>query len=133
MLYSPTVRHCVLQAMIPNPAGCSYKIMSWSASQIMQPDRLASVSMRLMGACGPVQDTIAKALVRGLQTCPDVVPMRKELLVATRHGLLQLKSCACQLALLLPSHRFALALVNHSTATAGGHALLATLAFAIHL
>lgn len=39
-----------------------------------------------------LQDTIAKALVRALQTCPDVVPMRKELLVATRHGLMQLKA-----------------------------------------
>ena len=43
-----------------------------------------------MTAC--LQDTIAKALVRALQSCPDVVPMRKELLVAaiSKPGLLDL-------------------------------------------
>ena len=34
-----------------------------------------------------VQDMIAKAVMRGLKACPDIVSMRKELLVATRHNL----------------------------------------------
>ena len=34
-----------------------------------------------------LQDPIASALVRSLQTCPDIVSLRKELLVATRHVL----------------------------------------------
>lgn len=34
-----------------------------------------------------MQDPIASALVRSLQTCPDIVSLRKELLVATRHVL----------------------------------------------
>ena len=34
-----------------------------------------------------MQDAVSSALVRGLQTCPDIVNMRKELLVATRHAL----------------------------------------------
>ena len=39
---------------------------------------------------------IAQAVMRGLKTCPDVVPLRKELLVATRHSLAipSLRSCA---------------------------------------
>lgn len=31
------------------------------------------------------QDGVVVALVRGLQSCPDVVAWRKEVLVATRH------------------------------------------------
>lgn len=39
------------------------------------------------GECVSVQEQIVAALVRGLQTCPDVVSMRRELLIATRHAL----------------------------------------------
>lgn len=34
-----------------------------------------------------LQEMIAKAVMQGLKTCPDIVTMRKELLVATRHSL----------------------------------------------
>ncbi|BDA47386.1 probable transcription-associated protein 1 [Coccomyxa sp. Obi] len=35
----------------------------------------------------PHQDSISTSLVRALQACPDSVPMRRELLIATRHVL----------------------------------------------
>ena len=34
-----------------------------------------------------VQEMIAQAVMQGLKSCPDIVTMRKELLVATRHSL----------------------------------------------
>ena len=40
-----------------------------------------------MGMLRAPQDSISSALVRALQTCPDSVPMRRELLIATRHVL----------------------------------------------
>ena len=45
-----------------------------------------------------MQDAVSSALVRGLQTCPDIVNMRKELLVATRHALTTtLRGCVVNL------------------------------------
>lgn len=35
----------------------------------------------------PGQESISTSLVRALQACPDSVPMRRELLIATRHVL----------------------------------------------
>ena len=65
--------------------------LSWHASLILLVGigiavtptlRYSFQSVRL-----PLQDPIASALVRSLQTCPDTVSLRKELLVATRHVL----------------------------------------------
>jgi hypothetical protein len=47
----------------------------------------AMIARALSSAWGMMQDPIASALVRSLQTCPDIVSLRKELLVATRHVL----------------------------------------------
>ena len=57
-----------------------------------------------------LQDMIAKAVMTSLSTCPDIVAMRKELLVATRHSLAipSLRSCA----------RFALGRSQHAGSAA---------------
>lgn len=47
----------------------------------------AMIARALSPVWGIMQDPIASALVRSLQTCPDIVSLRKELLVATRHVL----------------------------------------------
>ncbi len=51
------------------------------------PVRSATRAWALLCTWCMLQDPIASALVRSLQTCPDIVSLRKELLVATRHVL----------------------------------------------
>ena len=48
-------------------------------------NQVKTVKTEVEACCA--QDSISSALVRGLQTCPDAVPMRRELLIATRHVL----------------------------------------------
>lgn len=65
--------------------------LSWHASLILLVGMgiAASPTLRyfFQSVRLTLQDPIASALVRSLQTCPDTVSLRKELLVATRHVL----------------------------------------------
>ena len=82
--HSYLLKHCVI---LLNLIGCAGLCLNWPGKLLSRFHEASSSQDSSKNLHNTLQDPIASALVRSLQTCPDIVSLRKELLVATRHVL----------------------------------------------